>query len=129
MRVTAENKGNLLMEARCGNHSLLLDVPKTWGGKDRGPNPTELFAASLAACVVALVTKACVGKGLDAKGTHVEVTYDYMQDPLRMDNFRVRIRLPHGIGAEHRADLQKAAESCPVHETMRGRPNVQFSFE
>lgn len=32
-------------------HRLVVDQPVADGGQDAGPTPTELFAASLAACV------------------------------------------------------------------------------
>jgi uncharacterized OsmC-like protein len=37
-------------ETTLGNHRLLIDVPASMGGKDRGPTPPELFVASLGSC-------------------------------------------------------------------------------
>jgi putative redox protein len=34
-----------------GGHTLSVDQPEASGGEDRGPTPTELFVAGLAACV------------------------------------------------------------------------------
>lgn len=38
-------------ELQVRGHRLLCDQPPGRGGTDQGPTPTELFVASLAACV------------------------------------------------------------------------------
>ena len=42
--------GNLAVEAKIGNHTLLTDQPEKSGGDNTGPSPFELFTSSIATC-------------------------------------------------------------------------------
>ena len=129
MSLMVEHKGDMLFQVRCGTNKLLIDVPPSLGGKDRAMNPTEVFAASLAACVGALMAKAANAKGVDTTGLRVKLDYDYVQDPLRMDNFKVKVKLPNDECKAIQDDLMKAAHTCPVHETLQNDVTVEFAFE
>src|SRR3712207_5225763 len=50
MRATATCKGKYEHEIRVREHRLTADEPEDIGGKDVGPSPEELLAASLASC-------------------------------------------------------------------------------
>ena len=117
--VSVQFKGDMLFEAKSGNHTLKIDVPAPMGGKDRGMTPTELFAASLASCVGVLVVAYCKDMKIDPTGLSVDVTYDKLDKPPRLGHFKVAIKIPAG-GWESRKDgIVRAAQRCPVHETIR----------
>ena len=118
-KVRVEHKGDMLFEATAGNHKAQFDVPPAMGGKDRAMNPTEAFAVSLAACVNVLVTKYCKDMQIDPTGLTVELTYDKLESPSRLGNFKAAIKIPKG-GWESRKDgVLRAADRCPVAETVR----------
>lgn len=118
-KVTVQYKGDMLFEATAENHTVKIDVPPAFGGKDRGMNPTETFAVSLAACTSVLVVKYCMDMKLDPAGLTVDLTYDKLENPSRLGNFKAAIKIPRG-GWESRKDgLLRAADRCPVAETVR----------
>ena len=80
-QVSIEYRGDMLLRATAGNHMLYVDLPATVGGKDRGMTPTELFAASLGACMAAVVSVFCRNSNIDNAGMTVEVTYDKREKP------------------------------------------------
>ena len=41
---------NLQQEANMGDHRLIIDEPKEFGGDGKGPNPYDLLLASLGGC-------------------------------------------------------------------------------
>ena len=83
----------------------------------RGPTPTDLFLASLPACVAFYVTEYCVRAGLDASGLEVEL--EYAKEVRRVGSFAIRVRLPSvELGARSEA-LRRVAEACYVHESIR----------
>jgi len=117
-KITTYYKGEMLFESKLGNHSLIIDVPASMGGKDRGPTPPELFVASLGSCVGAFVAQYCGRTGIDASEMTVDVTFDKLESPTRLTNLKVRVELPHGQCADRQAAIRRVAEHCPVHETI-----------
>jgi uncharacterized OsmC-like protein len=117
-KITTIYKGDMLFESQLGAHSVIVDVPASMGGKDRGPTPPELFVASLGTCVGAFVAQNCGRSGIDAADMTVDVTFDKVENPTRLVNLKVRVDLPHGQCADRQAAIHRVAEHCPVHETI-----------
>lgn len=120
--------GNMLFESQLGNYKLLIDVPASMGGADRGPTPPELFVASLGSCVAAFAAQYCDRAGIDASDMTVTVSFDKSENPTRLTNLRVTINLPHGVCGEREAALLRVVEHCPVHETIATLGEVQFEI-
>jgi uncharacterized OsmC-like protein len=117
----------MLFEAKSGNQTLRIDVPSAMGGKDRGMTPTELFATSLASCVSVLVVAYCRDMKIDATGLRVELTYDKLDQPTRLGHFKVAIKFPASGWESHKEGILRAAERCPVHETIRHHEGVEIT--
>lgn len=122
------HKGDMLFETQLGRHSVLIDVPPTMGGTDRGPTPPEFFVASLGSCVAALVANYCKNAGLDATGLSVDVDFDKVEDPARLTNVKVLIHLPHADVNGREKAILRVAERCPVHETICSMDTVKISL-
>ena len=118
-KVAIKHKGDLLLEAQVGNHTLGIDVPASVGGKDRGMTPTELFGVSLGACIAAMVALYCKNSQIDATGLAVDVSYDKLDNPSRLGNFKATVRLPAELDEVRRKALLRVADRCPVHETIK----------
>ena len=72
-------------ELQVRGHQLLCDQPTSDGGTDQGPTPTELFVASLAACVGFYARRFLARHQLDAAGLGVEAAYTMSPDrPARV---------------------------------------------
>ncbi|MGD1001145.1 MAG: OsmC family protein [Candidatus Brocadiia bacterium] len=117
--VNVQFKGDMLFEAKSGNQTLRTDVPAAMGGKERGMTPTELLATSLASCVSVLVVAYCRDMKIDATGMSVDLTYDKLDQPTRLGHFKVAIKFPAGGWESRKEGILRAAERCPVHETIR----------
>ena len=129
-KVTTTYKGDMLFESTLGEHKLIVDSPKDWGGKDRGPMPPQLFMASIGSCVGVLVTHFCVQHDLNTDGLNIDVDYDVAQSPTRFENIVVNIELPNAHcndDCTHKA-LRHVAEHCPVHETIVTLDEIQFNI-
>jgi uncharacterized OsmC-like protein len=126
--ISTYHKGDMLFETQLGTHHVLIDVPPSMGGTDRGPTPPEFFVASLGSCVAALVANYCNSVGLDAADLSVDVTFDKAEDPTRLTNVKVVIHLPHAeVNGRERAIL-RVAERCPVHETICSLGGVDIAL-
>ena len=116
--ITTHHKGDMLFETQLGNHRLEIDVPDSMGGKDRGPQPPELFVASLGSCVAALVANYCNKAGLSTEGLTVDVMYEKASDPTRLADVKVNVDLPQADISGREQALKRVADRCPVHQTI-----------
>jgi len=105
-----------------GGHTLVSDEPESAGGTDRGPSPTRLLAASLAACTAVTVEMYADRKGWDVGDLEVavETTYDGPV-PTR---FEVALRSTGELDSEQMAKLRVIASKCPVHKALTGDTTV-----
>ena len=126
--ISTAYQGDMSFETTLGTHHLLVDVPGTMGGRDRGPTPPELFVASLGSCVAAFVASYCERAGLDARDLTVDVDFDKAEDPTRLVGLKVRIKLPHAECAERERAIRRVAEHCPVHETIASLSTISFEI-
>lgn len=127
-KISTHHRGDMLFSTQLGKHNVLIDVPPSMGGSDRGPTPPEFFVASLGSCVAALVANYCNNAGIDTEGLSVDVTFDKVEDPARLTNVEVLIHLPNGdVNGRERAVL-RVAERCPVHETICTMDTVKISL-
>lgn len=129
-RVTTTYKGDMEFEARVGNHTLIIDGPDSWGGKDRGPIPPQLFMASIGSCVAVLVTHFCDEHKMDATNLSVDVDYDVAEHPTRFHNIRVKIDLPNTVCDDEcmLKALEHVARHCPVHESILTLERINFEL-
>lgn len=116
--ITTYHKGDMLFETQLGNHLLEIDVPASMGGKDRGPQPPEIFVASLGGCVAALVGNYCNNSGLSTQDLTVDVIYEKAADPTRLIDVEVKIKLPHADISGREEAIKRVADRCPVHQTI-----------
>jgi uncharacterized OsmC-like protein len=127
-RVSTTYKGEMLFETQLGRHNVLIDVPPSMGGNDRGPTPPEFFVASLGSCVAALVANYCNNAAIDITDLSVDVEFDKAEDPTRLTNVKVLIHLPHADLNGREAAILRVAERCPVHETICSMDSVEISM-
>jgi len=127
--ITTHYKGEMLFESKMGNHSVIIDVPAGMGGTDRGPTPPELFIASLGSCVGAFVANYCetVG-GIDTTGMTVDMSFDKVEDPTRLVNLKIQVKLPHGDCSKRKKAILRVAEHCPVHETISTLEGIEMEL-
>jgi putative redox protein len=112
-----------------GRHSLTIDQALTSGGDDRGPNPVELFAASLAACVAHYAGSYLARHGLSSGGLVVDGHFAMANDrPPRIASLSVTITPPADLSENRKAGLLAVASHCTVDNTIRVPPAVDISL-
>jgi putative redox protein len=100
-------------------HHLIADEPADEGGRDEGPSPLELLAASLASCTAITMQMYADRKGWDIGDVTVGVDYQPAKRgaPTR---FELVVELPKELPEEQRTRLMQIAAKCPVHRTLEG---------
>ena len=119
MRAIAIRKGKYEHEVRVREHRLTADEPEDIGGKDLGPSPEELMAASLASCTAITMQMYADRKGWDMTGVEVDCDYE-PPERGRPTVFHLILRLPESLSDEQVERLTAIAAKCPIHRTLEG---------
>jgi putative redox protein len=119
MRAIATRKGKYEHEVRVREHRLTADEPEDIGGRDLGPSPEELLAASLASCTAITMEMYAERKGWDLSG--LEVDCDYVPAERGCPTtFNLVMRMPEHLSAGQVERLEIIAAKCPIHRTLEG---------
>lgn len=116
-------------EVEVRGHRLIVDEPTDAGGKDAGPRPTELLAASLASCTTITIVMYADRKGWDVGAVETAVGFT---EPSADDGprFEVKLRIPAELSDEQRERILVIASKCPVHKTLAAQDvKIEDSIE
>ena len=124
LNVTHQTGDRFQLEVR--GHQLLCDQPLADGGTDQGPTPTELFVASLAACVGFYARRFLARHHLDTAGLRVEAAFTMSPDrPARVDTITLQLLVPGPLEPNRRRALLAVVDHCTVHNSIRTPPEVR----
>jgi uncharacterized OsmC-like protein len=127
LRVASQGGDRFALQVR--GHRLVCDQPLAEGGQDTGPTPTELFVASLAACVAHYARRFLARHDLDPGGLRVEADFTMSTDrPARVDTITLRLLLPQPLEANRRRALRAVVDHCTVHNSLRTPPEVRVTL-
>src|SRR3954469_15727636 len=99
MRAVAIRKGKYEHEVRVREHRVVADEPEDIGGRDLGPSPEELLAASLASCTAITMQMYADRKGWDMTGVEVACHYPPAERG-RPTMFDLVLKLPESLSDE-----------------------------
>ena len=126
MEVKYEGRDRLQIQIR--GHELLADQPLEVGGDDLGPSPTELFVASLVACVGFYAERYLRRHDLPTEGLRVIAAFAMGHTPARVESIDVRLEVPEGIPEKRVETLLAVVEGCTVHNSLRHPPKVAIEI-
>ena len=131
VKIDIEYQGGLHTEAlhTLSGTKLTTDAPLDNGGKGESFSPTDLLATALGSCMVTIMGIYAEKEGLDIKGTKVTVTKEMIANPVRrVGKLGVTIEVPLHEDHPRRVALEKAALTCPVHESLNPAVEIPVSF-
>ena len=126
--ITTTYQGDMLFATQMGNHTIEIDVPAGMGGSDRGPTPPELFIASLGSCIGAFAANYCQKAGIDTTDMTVDLSFEKVQDPVRLADLKATVHLPYGDCERRQKAILRVAEHCPVHETISALEGIEIEL-
>ena len=132
--IDVEYVGDLHCEAVHGpsGSRLVTDAPVDNGGKGEAFSPTDLTATALGACLVTIMGIAAKRHGWDLAGTRVRVVKEMTAVPMRrIGALTATISVPAGrvTDAADRLLLERAADTCPVRQSLHPDVKVTMVFE
>jgi putative redox protein len=130
MELSVSCSGGDRFSIRVRRHELVVDQPVADGGEDDGPTPTELFVASLAACVGFYAERFLRRHGLPADrlsiGAHAAMSADR---PARVASVTLQVGGLPELPETRRKGLLAVVEHCTVHNSIRQAPAIEIDLE
>jgi putative redox protein len=116
--IQIHNSKGLQQQIHIGAHQLLGDVSPELGGDGAGPDPHDLFDASIGTCKAMTLLLYARQRGLPLEGIDVSVERDDSEE--REGNYRlsVELSLKGPLDDVQRQQLLRIADRCPIHKLM-----------
>ncbi len=115
-------------EVTAGENKIITDEPVDKGGQNKGFNPFEILATSLASCTAATLRMYIDRKGWNVPKIDVEVELEnYPQTQTAVFTRNVSYEYAE-LTAEQLEKLQTIADKCPVHKIFHGNIEVNTNF-
>lgn len=116
--IRVHNSKNLQQVIEISSHQLVGDVAPELGGEGAGPDPHDLFDASLGTCKAMTLLLYARQRGLPLEGIDVNVERDDSEE--REGNYRlvVELALRGPLDDAQRQQLLRVADKCPIHKLM-----------
>ena len=115
-------------EVTAGENKIITDEPLDKGGQNKGFNPLEVLATSLASCTAATLRMYIDRKGWEVPKINVEVELENY--PLTKNAIFTRKISYEGtnLDEDQLQRLNTIAEACPVHKIFHGNIEINTSF-
>lgn len=130
VRISSTYEGGLRCRAEHGPSGavVLTDAPIDNHGKGEAFSPTDLVAAALGTCIMTVMGIVAARHDIELAGMRAETVKEMTQTPpRRIAALKTRITVPLPADHPHRAALEKAGLSCPVHESIH--PEIDAAIE
>ena len=114
--VDARWAGGMKSAVQAGDFEIIVDEPESAGGTDSGPQPTDLFLASIASCFTLSMAHAARKRGLELPGLRVRVVGTYEGLKFTRVDLRIVAEAPSPVLEDLRPDAQRV---CYVTNTLR----------
>ncbi|MEI7529061.1 MAG: OsmC family protein [Elusimicrobiota bacterium] len=128
VKITASYLGDDKVELVHGPSGgrLVTDLPADNGGRGRAFSPTDLTAASVASCVLSIMSKLAAREGIKFEGAAIEIEKSMTENPRRIAALTGIVTLPAGLTALQREKLLACVKACPVSRSLH--PEIKLEF-
>jgi uncharacterized OsmC-like protein len=130
VKISIRYEGGLRCEAVHGpsGQKLFTDAPVDNHGKGESFSPTDLVATALGSCMATIMGIVAERHQLDLADMKIEVTKEMSKDtPRRIARLATVIDVPLPADHPDREILERAALTCPVHQSLH--PEIEKPLE
>ncbi|MBU8882925.1 OsmC family protein [Kaistella sp. DKR-2] len=115
-------------EVTAGENKLITDEPFEKGGENRGFNPFEILATSLASCTAATLRSYIDRKQWEVEKINIEVNLEKNPETKTTVFTRTVSYGNANLDADQLQTLRKVADTCPVHKILNGNIEVNTNY-
>jgi putative redox protein len=127
-KLVVKHEGRVSSSINVRGHKIIVDVPPTLGGEDKGPTPVDLLAGSLGSCIAFYISSYCVEAKLPHEGFEIEVEYEVDMATHCVPVLKVDVRMPSDFPEARIPALKKVAGACTVHNTLCRVPEIHLTI-
>ena len=121
LSVDATWEGGYRCSVKARDHVMIVDEPTHAGGGDAGPQPTEVYLASVASCFALAVYHVARKRSIDLPDLRVRAVGEYKGPGF----VKVRVEVVSTFSrAELEPLLDRASAVCYVSNTMRAVDDI-----
>jgi uncharacterized OsmC-like protein len=91
-------------------------------------SPTDLVASAFGACMMTLIGIAAKKHDINLDGLRFSLEKRMASDPRRIGSIPIQIHMPAGLSPENRLKLERAALTCPVHNSLPDELERKIEF-
>lgn len=117
-------KTNFYTEIVAGENKIITDEPVSLGGQNKGFNPLEVLASSLASCTAATLKIFMDRKEWEVESIEIDVDIENNATE-RQAVFTRKIHFNGNLDEKQIERLHKVAESCPIHKLLTNQIEIQ----
>lgn len=127
--IKAAYMGDMQVELTHGptGKTIVTDLPPDNDGKGRTFSPTDLFASSLASCILTIMAKVADRGHIPFEGSYIEIDKIMNEAPRRVGKFVLKVQLNPTMTAVDRKKLLRCIEGCPVHKSLH--PDIKLEIK
>lgn len=131
VKIQLTYQGQLRCEATHGpsGKKLTTDAPVDNHGRGESFSPTDLCATALGACMATIMGIYAERHQIDLTEMTIDVEKHMVENPRRIGKLVVTFHMPAGIPDKHRSALERAAHTCPVHQSLHPEIEKVILFE
>jgi putative redox protein len=110
--------------------ALQTDAPLDNHGQGQSFSPTDLVATALGSCMLTVMGIVAERHGWRIEGSEVRVQKSMQSEPVRrIGRLEVWLRMAGEHEARARETLERAARTCPVHQSLLPAIEIPLHFE
>ena len=124
--ISGKYLGNLCSELTHNASGAKINVD----GNGNGFSPVDLTAASLGACMMAMMAYTAESRGINLEGMSIDVDKVMADAPRRIGEINITVNFTQAYTDKEKTLLQRAADTCPVKKTLSSecKINVVMNF-
>jgi uncharacterized OsmC-like protein len=88
----------------------------------------DLLAGSLGTCIAFYIARWCKQAGIPHEGFEVNMEYVHDREAHCVPVMKASVRMPADFPEERRAALLRVAQTCTVHNTLCGVPQIEVTI-
>ena len=129
METKVEFAGKRSFKVKTRDHEIITDLPEKGGGDNKASTPTELFIASIGACIGLYVARYLETAKLDPKGLSVGLDWWFDEGKTRVGQIDISICAPNAVLGHRKRAVIAAAQKCVIHKTLHDNPDLRIRVE
>ena len=138
VQLSASGPDGWVITSKVGSHTVIIDQPEVFGGKDEGPSALDFVFVALAGCLITIGKMVAMQRRINLRGMQVDISGEVNLDVLRgkddsersgYKSIRVDIRIDADLSDEEKhAFISEIDRRCPVSANLLHPTPIQFNL-